>query len=304
MDKNFQAPVFVVGMPRSGTTLISNLLNASSDIYIGPETHFYNIYANWINSNSNISFYRFFSKTKFFSYFNFTAQESLDLELLLKTANSRSSYISIFCSFLSNNRNISRWGEKTPDHYDFLDLILKDFPNCYIVGIVRDPRDVYLSLLNVEWGKFYHNPWYFCREYKKAIKSYSKFPDSILVIRYEDVLLKKDSLFSVFDTLNLSFSDNIYNFFNNSEFLNFDEKKEPWKKNNFNKIESNNFNKWLNSDVDPQIFRYLSYKLKKEIKLFDYLKGNYLSIINCSFLEFKFLVLYFVLYLKSVFKIQ
>ena len=34
-------PVFIVGMPRSGTTLLSNLLNASEEIYFPQETHFF-----------------------------------------------------------------------------------------------------------------------------------------------------------------------------------------------------------------------------------------------------------------------
>jgi len=41
MEANLNFPVFVIGVPRSGTTLVSNILNASKKIYIPEETHFY-----------------------------------------------------------------------------------------------------------------------------------------------------------------------------------------------------------------------------------------------------------------------
>ena len=49
MDKD---PIFIVGVPRSGTTLVSNLLNASNEIYIGPETHFFHL-KNYSNNFKN-----------------------------------------------------------------------------------------------------------------------------------------------------------------------------------------------------------------------------------------------------------
>src|SRR5690606_2639611 len=35
------APVFIVGTPRSGSTLLASLLGAHSGLYCGPETHAY-----------------------------------------------------------------------------------------------------------------------------------------------------------------------------------------------------------------------------------------------------------------------
>lgn len=36
-----EAPIFVVGVPRSGTTLLQSLLSAHSSTYSLPETHFF-----------------------------------------------------------------------------------------------------------------------------------------------------------------------------------------------------------------------------------------------------------------------
>ena len=43
MNQLNDSPIFIVGIPRSGTTLLSNLLNATKEIYFPEETHFYQV---------------------------------------------------------------------------------------------------------------------------------------------------------------------------------------------------------------------------------------------------------------------
>ena len=40
-------PIFVMGVPRSGTTLVSTLINASKQVYIPEETHFFHLKRKW-----------------------------------------------------------------------------------------------------------------------------------------------------------------------------------------------------------------------------------------------------------------
>ena len=46
----------------------------------------------------------------------------------------------------------SRWGDKTPTYVLDLDLLCRLFPNCRVIHLVRDGRDVAVSLLATEWG--------------------------------------------------------------------------------------------------------------------------------------------------------
>jgi hypothetical protein len=45
-----------------------------------------------------------------------------------------------------------RWAEKTPDHLLTLPEVRKYFPQAPIIRIIRDPRDVAISLTKVPWG--------------------------------------------------------------------------------------------------------------------------------------------------------
>ena len=49
-------------------------------------------------------------------------------------------------------RGKQRWVEKTPTHLVYLHEVRRHYPHAPIVRIVRDPRDVALSLLNVAMG--------------------------------------------------------------------------------------------------------------------------------------------------------
>ena len=44
------------------------------------------------------------------------------------------------------------WGDKTPSYVTEMDRLRAHFPNCRIIHIVRDGRDVAISLANISWG--------------------------------------------------------------------------------------------------------------------------------------------------------
>jgi hypothetical protein len=46
----------------------------------------------------------------------------------------------------------ARWVEKTPNHLLYLEEIRRYYPSAFILRIVRDPRDVALSLTGVPFG--------------------------------------------------------------------------------------------------------------------------------------------------------
>ena len=50
-----QNPIFIVGFPRSGTTLLQNLLSQQKNLYSFQETHFFCNVINKINYNENKS---------------------------------------------------------------------------------------------------------------------------------------------------------------------------------------------------------------------------------------------------------
>ena len=195
-------PIFIVGVPRSGTTLVSNLLNASNEIYIGPETHFFYL-KNYLNNFKNFKKnYLNESTNMYLKYF-----EIKDDEINYLNSNS-SDFKSLFYN-ISNLRksNSITWGEKTPIHFMFIRDIIKYYPNSYFINVIRDPRDTIISIK--KQNKFL--------DYKERINQVKisfnlskRYPDiKIYNIKYEDINKPKKDFKKLFDEFELNFSRNI-----------------------------------------------------------------------------------------------
>ena len=138
------SPIFIVGMPRSGTTLMSSLLAAHPQITIPlSETKFL---CEWIkkDNDSNApqdfdSFWNDYIHSERFSYLGIDANNVLQKILSYEDI----TYGNIFNSILdeyAEKMDKKRWGEKTPDHWRFADVLLDWYPKAKVIWIVRDPK--------------------------------------------------------------------------------------------------------------------------------------------------------------------
>jgi len=153
-----RSPIFIVGMARSGTTLLRRLLLSHPNIAIPPETQFL---SNWVNlfpgnefnkPGKFQSFWNDFSKSVFFH------ETQIDSEIVKeKILNSSPiTYKMIFSILLdtyAESCHKPRWGEKTPDHYRYIGILLHWFPDGRVVFLQRDPRAVISSLLAAPWAR-------------------------------------------------------------------------------------------------------------------------------------------------------
>ncbi len=145
------APVFVVGLSRSGSTLLSRMLDAHSALAIFPETWWY------------VALDRFGCLEEFtdpWQYILFLNQvwDSLKSErdpaarVLAMEGVKQPQYVGPTRPVLeklgrayASVRKARVWGEKTPGHVLWLPQIRALFPNARVVATVRDPRDVLVS---------------------------------------------------------------------------------------------------------------------------------------------------------------
>ena len=160
-DLQSTPPVFVVGVPRSGTTLLSAMLAAHPRLVCGPETHFFD---QLINVDARAICRRTGWPTNAIDYlysinhvgesipanYGLTRQELA--QALSKREPSLPSILSGMIEIYMRRSGKQRWIEKTPDHLPHVARIRKYYPDSPIVRIVRDPRDVVASLLAVPWG--------------------------------------------------------------------------------------------------------------------------------------------------------
>jgi hypothetical protein len=162
MSKTSQEPpVFVVGAPRSGTTLLAAMLNAHRRLACGNETHFFEGLSGAVVDHLTdrrhwprracdyVSRLKHVGKTMFDLY-------QVDSEgYATALARERPSISAILTSFmtihLAQTRKV-RWVEKTPGHLKRFRLIREHFPDSPVICIFRDPRDVALSLVRAPWG--------------------------------------------------------------------------------------------------------------------------------------------------------
>lgn len=160
-------PIFIVGVPRSGTTLLSAQLAAHSRMSCGPETHFFRWlaqvevaelcqYETWPDRAtaflSSISAATYSPEGRVRLIDRYEVSEAEVASFLRQHEPSIANLLASITSPYMARMGKQRWVEKTPDHLEYVNLIRQHFPDSPIIRIVRDPRDVALSLRNVPWG--------------------------------------------------------------------------------------------------------------------------------------------------------
>ncbi|MDH4049043.1 MAG: sulfotransferase [Gammaproteobacteria bacterium] len=120
-------PIFVLGQPRSGTTLIERIISSHSQVHSAGELQHFGLA---IRRLSN------FQDPKRFSAGLINAAMGVDCR-------------KIAGMYLETTRKMqgdaARFIDKLPQNYLFLPLILKALPHAKIVHLVRDPRDASFS---------------------------------------------------------------------------------------------------------------------------------------------------------------
>lgn len=191
-------PIFIVGTPRSGTTLLANMLASHSRMACGPETHFFSYLA---KSSEDI----FLSDNKwpekavrFISSLTIGGNKVCELfgisigeiEAFLKDRKpSVSAMLESLTQLYSNRLGKVRWIEKTPRHLLHLPAIRQWYQHARIIRIVRDPRDVALSMQKVPWAShsLIANVYRWVDDDHKSFGFFKKDQNSI-IIRYEDLI--------------------------------------------------------------------------------------------------------------------
>lgn len=188
--------LFILGAPRSGTTFLSSLL-ANTRYGVPVETQVVTKYYKKLANYGDLSGYAEFSALmRSIMRERAIMQWKLDINIQEFYAGIQDdvSYPSILNKLFSIRRDeISKfaWGDKTPHYLGDVDIIDSVFPNAKYIYIVRDGRDVALSLLQKEWGP---NNIYACAKYWSWLNRESntikklRQNNQLYFIKYEDLL--------------------------------------------------------------------------------------------------------------------
>ena len=140
------APVFIIGCTRSGTTLMTHILNNHSRISILFESGFIpNVFARSRKKHlSDDELEHMLANTRVFQH------EKLSLPEIItafdKTDRTLFSLFDVVLKIKMKKEGKHRFGEKTPRNFLYLQEIFMMYPNALIIFMYRDPRSAYSSL--------------------------------------------------------------------------------------------------------------------------------------------------------------
>lgn len=141
--------VFVVGCPRSGTTLIQAMLASHSAITSFPETKFFQ----FAHARRKRTLFSCFYRQRNYRDALFKTLRKLERDDLagwvpppsVDFHDSADAYRRIL-DRVASDRGVRIWLEKTPEHLHYLDLITETIPKVRFIHIVRDGKEVVTSL--------------------------------------------------------------------------------------------------------------------------------------------------------------
>src|SRR5258708_3673216 len=155
-----KAPVFVLGCPRSGTTVLYHmLLSAGNFAVYRAEANVFSIlqprFGN-LNSESNRrELLRYWLNSKLFQV---TGLEAGPIsEKIMRECHSAGDFLRIVMEETARHQGVERWADQTPDHLLYIPQIKREIPDALIVHIIRDGRDVALSYVKQGWA--HPLPW-------------------------------------------------------------------------------------------------------------------------------------------------
>jgi len=246
-------PVFLVGCPRSGTTLLQRILDAHPQIAVAPETHY--VRRVWkrrrelpadgdpLDRDSRSVAQGWFTEMPEFD------EMELDRASFLERTRETRCIPDLFLELLrmfGERRGASIVGEKTPNHLRSMRLLERQFPDAAFVHIVRDPRAVVDSWSRVPWTN--GSPaadaevW---RKYMQAARETPpRDPSRLYSLRYEKLVTDGVAeLERLCAFLNVPYDPRIMEFHRNTDpTLNLE--REPWKANAASPLDARTATRW------------------------------------------------------------
>ena len=222
---------FVVGRPRSGTTLLRMLFDAHPDVTFPPECQFIvNLYPKYKNVNpwteeDLISFYDDLCNQWLFDTWKMDKNKLK--ENLLEYAGNHSygticKVVYMTYNSLFDKKEIKLIGDKNPGYAIYTKLLLRIFPEAKFIHIVRDYRDNFVSIKNVDFElpipSIVVQKWkYFFKKFRKDSKLN---PARYYTINYENLATNPSTEFEALcQFAGASFDNSVFNFYSKKDEL-------------------------------------------------------------------------------------
>jgi Sulfotransferase family len=191
-------PIFILGCPRSGTTLLQLMLHAHPRIAIPPETRFVlttyearNTFGDLREESSRRALAGSIVGQRQTLFYDLGLDADDVVEEIVAGPPTLGSAFGIVFRAYARRFDKPRWGDKRPAYYQYIPALLRMFPDAQIVHLIRDGRDCVASLLTMPW--FNQDVYAAVCTWTEAIDSgrraARRLPaDTYFELRYEDLV--------------------------------------------------------------------------------------------------------------------
>jgi Sulfotransferase family len=292
MTANIKARAFLIGCPRSGTTLLQSILFAHPEIFSFPETHFFKLlfavderltqrrpvegvrrrlWAFACRPLTRLGFVNGWTAAK--AWHNMRFLPNFDPGALGRSATLRY-HIDAFVKLIddaSRNAGCPIWVEKTPDHLFCAARIRQYVPGALFIHLIRNGPDTVASL--VDAGKKYPRNWgrdspllieLAVRRWNVAMQENEKYrgDPGHYFVKYEELIMEPaETLRGLCDFLGCAFTENMLRI--QPETLGkLIRDDEPWKNENKGPIR-NTLNSKFTEIFSPKWQEYIHCQLDK-----------------------------------------
>lgn len=196
---NFDGPLFIIGMPRSGTKLIRNILRRHPRIRIsGAETEFFPWLVRVVARSGDLSrrerFARFYDDIVQLPHFVYKRSNGTLIPCerwfdACRTFDAEDIFESLVREEVGAYRGSGLiWGDKSPSYISEIPLLHRSFSSARFIHIVRDVRDYTLSM-QYAWGKdILRSAQRWTDSVRRARQDGLDVRPNYTEIRYEDLL--------------------------------------------------------------------------------------------------------------------
>tara|TARA_B100001996_G_scaffold382939_1_gene376420 strand:- start:3113 stop:4759 length:1647 start_codon:yes stop_codon:yes gene_type:complete len=221
-------PIFIVGMPRSGTTLLEHIISNTKDIYGAGEVPF---------------FLEAMHSSKVLSLLISKEEGEIDREIWSLNKDIYKS------KMLEISKDKSRTIDKNWINFFYIGSIINTFPKAKIINIERNVNDNLLSIFQrlfphgVQFSYSIEDIHFAYSVYLKSMKNWNKiYKDEIYNIKYENIINNpKKEIEELFQFLDIPFNDQVLDTQKNKRIVSTASNTQVR-----NKINSSSINKWKN----------------------------------------------------------
>lgn len=262
---SYTEPVFIVGMPRSGTTLLQGILCNSRKYFPMPETHFFSRVAYGLPENN----FSPENREQMDRILKRKSKISVDQNVLHKLQTQKEIFEYLIGTF--NKQNKGTFLEKTPRHVYFYSEILKYYPDAKFICMIREPRNAVSSLLTMS-QKRQKSVIRISLFYNKIVNAIINIIHNrnVLALRYEDLVNQPDqTLKKICQFINIPFDSKLIKTVTApTEII---SEHEAWKNKNIDlkTIQQNDTERWRNVFNEDQA-SLVTFVTKSYAARFDY----------------------------------